>query len=294
MHTLKESWTNLKRHNLLSIATIISLGLILIVFNVLISYHLEAKNFIDELSNKINYTIYLKSDTTQEEINQIQQYLSTQPEITSLTFQSNTEALQNIEQKYPSSAEFLETYQLQNPLPNSFKVTTTELEDHQTIQNRIENSAFQENLLQSKIRQEHTSTLQTIVNNLIKIKNTSLNAFLGILGIFILAGSLITFNAIKTSLYNRKNEIQIMQFVGATLSRIRSPFLLESILIGVFSFLLNLVLLIPINQIFMTSFVTNHNLLILLSQLAASLILSFFTSLFLVNQHLKSKQIYQD
>lgn len=294
MHTLKESWTNLKRHNLLSIATIISLGLILIVFNVLISYHLEAKNFIDELSSKINYTIYLKSDTTQEEINQIQQYLSTQPEITSLTFQSNSEALQNIEQKYPSSAEFLETYQLENPLPNSFKITTTELEDHQTIQNRIESSAFQENLLKSKIRQEHTSTLQTIVNNLIKIKNTSLNAFLGILGIFILAGSLITFNAIKTSLYNRKNEIQIMQFVGATLSRIRSPFLLESILIGIFSFLLNLVLLIPINQIFMTSFVTNHNLLILFSQLAASLILSFFTSLFLVNQHLKSKQIYQD
>jgi cell division transport system permease protein len=294
MHTLKESWTNLKRHNLLSIATIISLGLILIVFNVLISYHLEAKNFIDELSSKINYTIYLKSDTSQEEINQIQQYLSTQPEITSLTFQSNSEALQNIEQKYPSSAKFLETYELKNPLPNSFKVTTNELEDHQTIQNRIENSAFQENLLQSKIRQEHTSTLQTIVNNLIKIKNTSLNAFLGILGIFILAGSLITFNAIKTSLYNRKNEIQIMQFVGATLSRIRSPFLLESVLIGVLSFLLNLILLIPISQIFMTSFVTNHNLLILFSQLAASLILSFFTSLFLVNQHLKSKQIYQD
>lgn len=294
MKILKESWTNLKRHNLLSIATILSLGLILIVFNVLISYHIQSKQFIQELSSKINYTIYLESDITQDGINQLQQYLESQPEVTKVDFFSQQDALDKIQQKYPTSANFIQNYELENPLPNSFKVTTQTLEQHEIIANKIQNSNFSDLILQSKIKQDHTNTLDKIVQNLVKIKDTTLKAFIGILSIFILAGTLITFNAIKTSLYNRKNEIQIMQFVGATLDRIRSPFLLESLLIGSFSFLLNLSLLLPLNQVFLTSFQTPYNLQILSLQLLASIILSFTTSLLLVNKHLKSKQIYQD
>jgi cell division transport system permease protein len=294
MNILKESWTNLKRHNLLTFATIISLGLILVVFNVLISHHFKAKAFINELSEKISYTIYLKSDTEAEEISKIQQYLENQPEVESVNFYSKDDALDNLEQKTPSSVQFLETYELKNPLPNSFKIKTTNLEDHSIIQSRIQNSAFKDDLLKTKLEKEHSDTIQKVIQNLIQIKNTSLNAFLGILAIFILAGSLITFNAIKTSLYNRKNEIQIMQLVGATLSRIRSPFLLESVLIAMLSFLVNLLFLIPISQLFLTSFQTQHNFSILFYQLLAALIISFFTSLALVNKHLRSKEIYQD
>ncbi len=294
MNTFKESWTNLKRHNLLTFATVVSLGLILVVFNVLISHHIKAKEFIDELSQKINYTIYLQPEISEDEIDQIQTYLQNQPEIQEVTFYSQDQALENLQEKSPTSVDFLRDYDLENPLPNSFKIKTTNLEDQKTIQNRIQNSNFSDNLLQTKMEREHTDTIQKVIQNLIKIKETSLNAFIGILAIFTLAGSLITFNAIKTSLYNRKNEIQIMQLVGATLSRIRSPFLLESALIGVFSFSVNLLLLIPIGQLFLTSFQTDQNLLILGIQLAASILISFITSLLLVNKHLRSKEIYQD
>ncbi len=294
MNTFKESWTNLKRHNLLTFATVVSLGLILVVFNVLFIHHIKAKDFIDELSQKINYTIYLQPEISEDEIDQIQTYLQNQPEIQEVTFYSQDQALENLQEKSPTSVDFLRDYDLENPLPNSFKIKTTNLEDQKTIQNRIQNSNFSDNLLQTKMEREHTDTIQKVIQNLIKIKETSLNAFIGILAIFTLAGSLITFNAIKTSLYNRKNEIQIMQLVGATLSRIRSPFLLESALIGVFSFSVNLLLLIPIGQLFLTSFQTDQNLLILGIQLAASILISFITSLLLVNKHLRSKEIYQD
>lgn len=294
MKTLKESLTNLRRHNLLTFATVVSLGLILVVFNVLISHHLKAESFIQELSQKINLTIYLESDVEEPQIQAIQQYLENQPEVTEVIFLSQEDALDSLSQKSPSSVDFLENYGLENPLPNSFKVKTLNLEDQEIIQERIQASAYKEDLLETRLEKERKNTIQKVIQNLIYIKDTSLNAFLGILIIFGLAGSLITFNAIKTSLFNRRNEIQIMQLVGATLSRIRSPFLLESLLIGILSFLVNLVFLIPISQLFLTSFQTPQNLQILGAQLLAAIIISFFTSLLLVNKHLRSKKIYQD
>lgn len=294
MKTLKESLTNLRRHNLLTFATVVSLGLILVVFNVLVSHHLKAESFVQELSQKINLTIYLESDVQENQVEAIQQYLENQPEVTEVKFLSQTEALESLSEKSPSSVDFLETYNLDNPLPSSFKVKTLNLEDHEVIQERIQASAFQEDLLETRLEKERKDTIQKVIQNLIYIKDTSLNAFIGILVIFGLAGSLITFNAIKTSLYNRRNEIQIMQLVGATLSRIRSPFLLESFLIGLLSFIVNLLVLIPISQIFLTSFQTSQNLQILGIQLISAIIISFFTSLLLVNQHLRSKKIYQD
>lgn len=294
MNTLKESLTNLRRHNLLTFATVVSLGLILVVFNVLISHHLKAESFIQELSQKINLTIYLESDVEEPQIQAIQQYLENQPEVTEVIFLSQEDALNSLSQKSPSSVDFLENYGLENPLPNSFKVKTLNLEDQEIIQERIQASAYKEDLLETRLEKERKNTIQKVIQNLIYIKDTSLNAFLGILIIFGLAGSLITFNAIKTSLFNRRNEIQIMQLVGATLSRIRSPFLLESLLIGILSFLVNLVFLIPISQLFLTSFQTPQNLQILGAQLLAAIIISFFTSLLLVNKHLRSKKIYQD
>lgn len=294
MNTLKESLTNLRRHNLLTFATVVSLGLILVVFNVLISHHLKAESFIQELSQKINLTIYLESDVEEPQIQAIQQYLENQPEVTEVIFLSQEDALDSLSQKSPSSVDFLENYGLENPLPNSFKVKTLNLEDQEIIQERIQASAYKEDLLETRLEKERKNTIQKVIQNLIYIKDTSLNAFLGILIIFGLAGSLITFNAIKTSLFNRRNEIQIMQLVGATLSRIRSPFLLESLLIGILSFLVNLVFLIPISQLFLTSFQTPQNLQILGAQLLAAIIISFFTSLLLVNKHLRSKKIYQD
>jgi cell division transport system permease protein len=294
MNTLKESLTNLRRHNLLTFATVVSLGLILVVFNVLISHNLKAASFIEELSQKINFTVYLESDVEENQIQAIQQYLENQPEVTEVQFYSKEQALLSLEQKSPSSVTFLQNYDLGNPLPNSFKIKTVNLEEQEIVQERIQNSAFQEDLLETRLEKERKDTIQKVIQNLIYIKDTSLNAFIGILIIFGLAGSLITFNAIKTSLYNRKNEIQIMQLVGATLSRIRSPFLLESLLIGLLSFIVNLLFLIPISQIFLTSFQTEQNLIILGSQALAAIVISFFTSLLLVNKHLRSKEIYQD
>jgi len=72
--------------------------------------------------------------------------------------------------------------------------------------------------------------------------------FLG--GILILASFFIISNVIKLNVLARRNEIEILRFVGATNSFIRVPFLMEGITLGVLGGLLSLALLYSVIQIF--------------------------------------------
>src|SRR6185369_606908 len=57
---------------------------------------------------------------------------------------------------------------------------------------------------------------------------------------------LVIFNTITLTIYNRKEEVEIMRLVGATNWYIRGPFLMESILYSVFSTIITGALFIPV------------------------------------------------
>ncbi len=67
----------------------------------------------------------------------------------------------------------------------------------------------------------------------------------GIVGvlIFALISMLIIFNTIRMAIFNRRSEITIMRLLGASTTYIRGPFVVETILYGVISATVSVVLL---------------------------------------------------
>jgi cell division transport system permease protein len=76
----------------------------------------------------------------------------------------------------------------------------------------------------------------------------AIGAFLG--GILILTSFFIISNVVKLNVFARKNEIEILRFVGGTNLFIRIPFWLEGITLGLLGSLLSLGLLFIVIQIF--------------------------------------------
>jgi cell division transport system permease protein len=76
----------------------------------------------------------------------------------------------------------------------------------------------------------------------------AIGAFLG--GILILTSFFIISNVVKLNVFARKNEIEILRFVGGTNLFIRIPFWLEGITLGLLGSLLSLGLLFVVIQIF--------------------------------------------
>jgi cell division transport system permease protein len=103
------------------------------------------------------------------------------------------------------------------------------------------------------------------------------------------------FNAIRTTLFTRRNEIQIMQFVGATFKRIMVPFIIEGILIGLLGFALSIFLILILNGFLpFSQFTALTNPKVVLLELIIAASIGMFTSAYVVNKYLNTREIFND
>jgi cell division transport system permease protein len=295
MKIIQESFTNLKRNRLLTLASIVSIGLILMIFNILLTVNSITKSQIENLADKINLNIYIQNNISDNDINQIQEFLQTLPQVESVKKISKETSLEQIQSKYPDSSDFIEEFNIENPLPNTLQVKTKELEDKDQVIAQLQKSEYNDLVFKSESKNEYNKTIQTVIKNLAGIRDFSFQIILWVMITFIIAGSLIMFNAIRTTLYTRRSEIQIMQFVGATFQKIMYPFILEGVLIGFFGFTLNILLIIVLNSFLpFSSFTALANPLVLIAELLIASAIGMLTSAYVVNKYLNTREIFND
>lgn len=295
MRIIRESFLNLKRNRFLTLASIISIGLILLIFNILITVNTITKNQIENLADKINLNIYIQNSVSENDINLIQDFLTKLPEVDAVKKISKQEALAKIEEKYPDSSDFIQEFNIENPLPNTLQVTTRNLEDKNKVINILNRSDYKDFIFKSESKNEYNQTITTVINNLINIRNFSFQVILWVIITFVVSGSLIMFNAIRTTLFTRRNEIQIMQFVGATFKRIMLPFIIEGVLIGLLGFGLSIVLILILNGFLpFSNFTALTSPTVLLLELTIAASIGMFTSAYVVNKYLNTREIFND
>jgi len=301
MKIFEESTSNLKRHSFMSAVTIVSISLILVIFNVLITINFITKNKIEQFSNKINLKIFLEESANEEDISNIITYLNGFKSVTKITHISKEDSLQLIEEKYPESITFLDEFNIQNPLPESLEVKTKTLEDQTQINETLKKSKYKDLILNSDIKKIHNQTINVVVENLVKVKQFSFQILLWMIITFSIAGILIILNSIRTTLYNRRQEIQIMQFVGATFKRITLPFILEGMLIGAIAYFLNLAIIaiagqfLPLSVGEGLSLLTSSDYLLILGlELVLVIAIGVITSLSVINGYLNSNEIFHE
>ena len=117
-----------------------------------------------------------------------------------------------------------------NRFSASFIVTLTDLDLNESVQ---------ESILKLDNVKRITSSNQTIstlskVGKWIKILTGVLLGILIVISIFIIS------NTIKLTVHARRKEISIMKYVGATNGFIRTPFMIEGVIIGLVSSVLSL------------------------------------------------------
>lgn len=301
MKLFEESFSNLKRHRFMSIVTILSISLILVIFNVLITVNFITKAKINDFANKISLKIFLQEEVRPTEVDGIINYLDEFNSVTEIKHITKDDSLQIIGEKYPQAVGFLQDFDIDNPLPESIEVQTKTLEDQAEIQENLENSEFKDVILSSDVKQVHNQTVETVVNNLVKVKQFSFQVLLWMIITFIIAGGLIIFNAIRTTLFSRRQEIQIMQFVGATFKRITMPFVIEGMLLALLAFGLNVVIIVVVSQFLPISLgegvkmlASAEYLFVLLLQSVIIVSIGVLTSLHVVNQYLNTNEIFNE
>jgi cell division transport system permease protein len=178
-----------------------------------------------EWSRAAELSVYLADDATQENRTAVEKMLEPGPLVVSFTFVSKAEALSRFKQTFADLAAAVETVG-GSPIPASYEVrlhTTPGSQD--AVDELAARLRLADGVVDVRYDREWLDRLLAAVNVLQGI-GLVLGAFLT------LAAALTVANVVRLALYARRDEIEIMQLVGAPDVYIRGPFVMEGVLQG--------------------------------------------------------------
>lgn len=228
--------TNLRQNWLISSITIgiISICLFLVGGYLLMTHNLQG--VFETWKTQVRVTIYLRDGFPEEDILILQDRLSSLSEVHSVTYTSKNKALEEFGVMLGGDRFLIEGLD-RNPLPASLQITPGDPYRNLDGVNTILAAIGDDPLVQDiQYGQDWLDKLDRLFNVL----------YLGaiILGLTLsLAAVFIISNTIKITVMARRDELEIMRFVGATESFIRLPFLVEGVIQGMAGAVLSLGLL---------------------------------------------------
>lgn len=223
---IKFAAQNIWRNLGLSFMTVTILIVTLLSFNVFVAMSAMTRHAVTTVKEKIDASIYFAPEATDQQVQEVQEFLRTFSEIKNLTSQTRDEVLAEFKEKHKSnegvmaSLEELDT----NPFGPTIVITTHEPGQYAAVLKALTTPDL-EKIIAGKTFDDNDQFLPRL-----QLITRRLEQFvLGITALFLLIAFLIIFNTIRVSIYTQREEISIKKLVGATNWFIRAPFLLVGV-----------------------------------------------------------------
>jgi cell division transport system permease protein len=178
--------------------------------------------------DKVQVSIFLAEDVTDEQRAGIESRLEGSPEVKSYIYESKEEAFSRFQQQFSQQPELVENTP-PDALPESFRVELKNPERYEII--KAEFPAGAEGV--DQVRDEGD-----FLDRLFSLLNGARNATIAVAVVQALAALLLISNTIQLAAFNRRNETNIMRLVGASRWYTQLPFILEAALAGLIGGLL--------------------------------------------------------
>ena len=228
--TFKEGLDNFRRNGWLSFATVSVLAISLYIISVTLIIGVASNMVLKNVQDKINVSVYFNPDVQDSEVQNIKSKLIGYQEISAIDFVSKEQALEQFKKlgnNNPSISQALDEIG-DNPLLSALVIKAKTPDQYDIIVKAISGSSFIGEVNHIDY-EENRAAIERLITIIKIVEQVGLT--LGIVFVFI--GILITFNAIRLTMYAHKQEFEIMRLVGASNIYIRMPFVFEGIFYGV-------------------------------------------------------------
>jgi len=251
-------WINIKRvsragfvgflrNGFVSLATVLIMTIMLFVVGAIMTTGAALESVLGQLQEKVDINVYFLSDAPEEDILTLRNAVSELPEVATVEYVTRDEALERFRERHKDDQLTLQALdELEgNPLGASLAIRAKETSQYEGIANFLENEAAVGGGTQV-IEKVNYFQNKTAIDKLTDIINASER--LGLIATIFLACAsiLIVFNTIRLAIYTTKDEISVMQLVGASDWYVQGPFVIEGALYGFAAGLLALLALYPI------------------------------------------------
>lgn len=232
-YTIKQGLINIFRNKWFSLASIATIGACLFLFGLFYAILTNFQYIVKTAQEGVSVTIFFDEGLSQERIEEIGALIDKRPEVSKKEFISADEAWESFKEDY--LGEYADGF-TENPLADSanFQIYLSDVSLQPALVTYLEGLEG----VRTVNRSEITASTLTGINALIAYISVGIIAILFAVSIFLIS------NTVTIGISVRKEEITIMKYIGATDFFVRSPFVIEGMLIGVIG------ALIPIGVIY--------------------------------------------
>lgn len=220
-YTLRQGFRNLFRNKLFTLASIATIGACLFLFGLFYAIVTNFEHIVRTAEEGVSVWVFFDEGLEDIRIQQIGDMIAKRPEVSNINFVSAEEAWEGFKQEY--LGEYGDGF-TENPLENSanYQVYLNDVSMQSALVTYLESVDG----VRQVNRSELAATTLTGVNALIAYTSMGIIAILLAVSIFLIS------NTVTIGISVRKEEINIMKYIGATDLFVRSPFVVEGMLIG--------------------------------------------------------------
>lgn len=206
----------------------VSIGTIAIAFLTLGGFLLASVNVqrsLDRWLESAEVSVYLYDDLSEELRAGLEQYLRQQPAVAAVEYVSKERAIERFRADFPELLDVASSLE-ENPFPAAFEVRLrTESAGGSAVDDLTAGLGGRDGVADVRYDRRWLARLMAIVT-------TARIAGAMIAGVLMLGAAFTVAAVVRLSLHARRDEIDIMQLVGAPFSYIRGPFIVEGLLLG--------------------------------------------------------------
>jgi len=221
-YTIKEGFKGLFRNKWYTLASIATISACLFLLGIFVAILMNFQHIIENVQKGVAVTTFFVEGTTEEQILAVKGQIETRPEVDHVVYVSADQAWADFVEDM-NMGEYLDGFP-ENPLAKSANL---EIYINDTSKQADLVTYLESNVLIRRInKSELAATTLTGIDSLVGI------ASIGIIGILFMVSVFLINNTVTVGISIRKEEINIMKYIGATDFFVRFPFIIEGVLIG--------------------------------------------------------------
>lgn len=232
----------LTREKTASVASFLALCLAVGVVSALFFLKQTSNFLVRTIEERMDVSVYFNDMASQDDISAMKKEVEGLSQVKAVAYVSKEDALAAFKEVHARDAKLLEALEAvgQNPMRDALNIRVKDSSRISEVARYLEQARFD-----PVVAGRDYYKREPVLNQLISLSKSIQEGFIAITLIFAGVAFLVVFNTIHLTIFNSREEIEIMRLVGASNWFIRGPFLVQSVLIGGVSVLICQLLTLP-------------------------------------------------
>ncbi|MEI8062037.1 MAG: permease-like cell division protein FtsX [bacterium] len=247
--TLRSGFIGFWRNGSVSLASVLVMTITLIVISCILFVGVVLNTTLKDIQSKVDINVYFTKDASQDNIDQVVKSVKALPEVSDITYTSKDDSLKEFRDRHQNDQLTLQALDElgDNPLGAKMSVRAKDPSQYETIVKFIKTNTTVDTASQQVVDRINYDENKTAINKLSDIIVASRKLGFAAIAFFVFVSVLITFNTIRLAIFIFREEISVMQLVGASAMYIRGPFVTSGVMYGICSGLMTMLILWPIS-----------------------------------------------